>query len=199
MNKLNIEKNTGVLGMLCRDLTPVWLRVPGAIQISGIGRSRLYELIRDQKIRSKVLKQRRDSQRGIRLISYDSLLEFINGAGEWALPKMKQSPVEVGFQRSGTNLHFRDSHAICSRHHHGEAKGWTTGSSGFRVCCILSATPWKSSNYFEQQPQESRSSPVRLNEQSNEVRQQHRSEAKRRKTRLTLLHGQRLMPNSERR
>jgi hypothetical protein len=27
-----------------------------------------------------VLKQRRDSQRGIRLISYDSLLEFINGS-----------------------------------------------------------------------------------------------------------------------
>lgn len=63
-------------------LTPVWLRIPGAVQVSGLGRSRLYELIRDQKIRSKVLKQRRDSQRGIRLISYDSLLEFINGDGE---------------------------------------------------------------------------------------------------------------------
>jgi len=82
MNKLNVGKNTAAVGMLCGDLTPVWLRVPGAIQISGIGRSRLYELIRDQKIRSKVLKQRRDSQRGIRLISYDSLLEFIDGACE---------------------------------------------------------------------------------------------------------------------
>jgi len=82
MDKLNIRKNTAVVGMPCGNLTPVWLRVPGAIQISGIGRSRLYELIRDQKIRSKVLKQRRDSQRGIRLISYDSLLEFINGAVE---------------------------------------------------------------------------------------------------------------------
>jgi hypothetical protein len=82
MNKLTVEKKTAVVGILYRDLTPVWLRIPGAIQISGIGRSRLYELIRDQKIRSKVLKQRRDCQRGIRLISYDSLLEFINGAGE---------------------------------------------------------------------------------------------------------------------
>ncbi len=62
------------------ELTPVWLRIPGAVRVSGIGRSRLYELIRDQKIRSKVLKQRRDSQRGIRLISYDSLVEFINGS-----------------------------------------------------------------------------------------------------------------------
>jgi hypothetical protein len=61
------------------NITPVWLRIPGAVRTFGIGRSRLYELIRDQKIRSKVLKQRRDSQRGIRLISYDSLLEFING------------------------------------------------------------------------------------------------------------------------
>jgi hypothetical protein len=63
-------------------LTPVWLRIPGAVRVSGLGRSRLYELIRDQKIRSKVLKQRRDSQRGIRLISYDSLLEFIDGESE---------------------------------------------------------------------------------------------------------------------
>jgi hypothetical protein len=63
-------------------LTPVWLRIPSAIQVFGIGRSRLYELIRDQKIRSRVLKRRRDSMRGIRLISYDSLLEYINNGGE---------------------------------------------------------------------------------------------------------------------
>jgi hypothetical protein len=63
-------------------LTPVWLRIPNAVQVFGIGRSRLYELIRDRKIISKVLKQRRDSMRGIRLISYDSLLEFINGGEE---------------------------------------------------------------------------------------------------------------------
>ena len=81
-------------GMLCANmqtdiatsteegLTPVWLRIPGAVRVSGLGRSRLYELIRDQKIRSKVLKQRRDSLRGIRLISYDSLLQFINGDPE---------------------------------------------------------------------------------------------------------------------
>jgi hypothetical protein len=65
-----------------QKLTPVWLRIPGAVRVSGIGRSRLYELIREEKIRSKVLKKRRDSQRGIRLISYDSLLEYINGSGE---------------------------------------------------------------------------------------------------------------------
>jgi hypothetical protein len=66
---------------LDEKLTPVWLRVPSAVQVFGIGRSRLYELIRDQKIVSKCLKQRRDSQRGIRLISYDSLRSFIDGDG----------------------------------------------------------------------------------------------------------------------
>lgn len=62
-------------------LTPVWLRIPGAIRISGIGRSTLYGLIQEKKIRSMVLKKRRDANRGIRLISYDSLLEFIEGEG----------------------------------------------------------------------------------------------------------------------
>jgi hypothetical protein len=62
-------------------LIPVWLRIPSAVQVFGIGRSRIYELIRDQKIISKVLKQRRDSKRGIRLVSYDSLLEYINNGG----------------------------------------------------------------------------------------------------------------------
>jgi predicted DNA-binding transcriptional regulator AlpA len=61
--------------------TPVWIRIPSAVQVFGIGRSRIYELIRDQKIVSKCLKQRRDSKRGIRLVSWDSLLEYINNGG----------------------------------------------------------------------------------------------------------------------
>jgi hypothetical protein len=63
-----------------QDITPVWVRIPGAIKLTSIGRSRLYELINEGKVRSKVLKKRRDSIRGIRHISYDSLLEFINGS-----------------------------------------------------------------------------------------------------------------------
>jgi hypothetical protein len=63
-------------------IPPVWVRVPVAVRITGVGRSRLYQLIQQRKIRSKVLKQRRDSERGIRLISYDSLLEFIDGESE---------------------------------------------------------------------------------------------------------------------
>jgi hypothetical protein len=60
------------------DTKPVWIRVPEATRLFGVGRSRLYEEIRDGKIRSRVLKKRRDSQRGIRLISYDSLAQLID-------------------------------------------------------------------------------------------------------------------------
>ncbi len=55
----------------------VWLRIPEAVRTRGIGRSRLYQLIAEEKIKSRLIKARRDSIRGIRLISADSLDEFI--------------------------------------------------------------------------------------------------------------------------
>lgn len=58
-----------------------WLRVPDAIRASGIGRSLLYELIRERKIKSVCLRKR-NAQRGIRLISADSLNNFIESAAE---------------------------------------------------------------------------------------------------------------------
>ena len=60
---------------------PVWLRLSQATRLFGIGRSLLYELIAEEKIRSRVFKRRRDSQRGIRLVSYDSLAELIEKEG----------------------------------------------------------------------------------------------------------------------
>lgn len=57
--------------------SPVWLRIPEAVRTRGIGRSTLYVLIAEGKIRTSLIKTRRDSQRGIRLISADSLDEFI--------------------------------------------------------------------------------------------------------------------------
>lgn len=56
-----------------------WLRVPDAIRASGIGRSLLYELIRERKIKSVCLRKR-NAQRGIRLINADSLSTFIESA-----------------------------------------------------------------------------------------------------------------------
>jgi hypothetical protein len=58
-----------------------WLRVPDAMHASGIGRSLLYELIRERKIKSVCLRKR-NAQRGIRLISADSLNTFIESAAE---------------------------------------------------------------------------------------------------------------------
>lgn len=59
----------------------VWLRISEAVRTRGIGRSSLYVLISDGKIKSRVLRARRDSIRGIRLISADSLDEFIEQQG----------------------------------------------------------------------------------------------------------------------
>lgn len=54
----------------------------GAIKLTSLSRSMLYELIQQRKIRSKVLKRRRDAHHGVRLISYDSLLEYIDRCDE---------------------------------------------------------------------------------------------------------------------
>ena len=61
---------------------PVWVRIPQATRLSGLGRSYIYELIASGKIRSRVLKRRRDATRGVRLVSYDSLCAFIESEGD---------------------------------------------------------------------------------------------------------------------
>lgn len=61
---------------------PVWLRPVEATRMFGIGRSRLYELIKANRVRSRVLKSSRDAQRGIRLVSFDSLNELIEKGGK---------------------------------------------------------------------------------------------------------------------
>ncbi len=58
------------------SLKPEWLRVPDAIRTSGIGRSSLYSLIKEGKVRSVCIRNR-NSIRGIRLINSDSLSKFI--------------------------------------------------------------------------------------------------------------------------
>jgi hypothetical protein len=55
---------------------PEWLRIPQAIRIFGIGRSTLYLLIGEGKVKSCALRGR-GAVRGIRLISHDSLSAFI--------------------------------------------------------------------------------------------------------------------------
>lgn len=57
-------------------LKPEWIRIPQATTIFGVGRSKLYELIGAGKIKSTSLRERGQT-RGTRLISYDSLADYI--------------------------------------------------------------------------------------------------------------------------
>jgi len=52
-----------------------------AEKLFGISRSKLYELISDRKIKSFCLRER-NKIKGIRLISYDSLCEFLEKEAE---------------------------------------------------------------------------------------------------------------------
>jgi hypothetical protein len=65
----NIQQDT--------PLKPEWVRPAQATQIFGIGRTKIYELIADGKIKSASIKAR-GATKGTRLISYDSLSTFIN-------------------------------------------------------------------------------------------------------------------------
>ena len=59
-----------------QPLKPEWIRVDDAVRVSGISRSKIYELIKAEKIRS-FSKRERGALRGIRLIFLDSLLDHI--------------------------------------------------------------------------------------------------------------------------
>jgi predicted DNA-binding transcriptional regulator AlpA len=56
---------------------PEWIRIEAAVRLFGISRSKIYELIADRKIKSFCLRER-NKIKGIRLISFDSLSEFLD-------------------------------------------------------------------------------------------------------------------------
>lgn len=73
-------------GAAAGELKPEWIRPKDVPRIFGIGRSRIYELISEGKIKSVSLRQR-GQKHGTRLISYDSLAGYLEslakgGAGE---------------------------------------------------------------------------------------------------------------------
>jgi len=61
-------------------LKPAFLRVPAAVQYSGVSRTSLYELIAEGRIKSTVLRKR-NNVRGIRLIEVESLDALLRGEG----------------------------------------------------------------------------------------------------------------------
>jgi hypothetical protein len=61
-------------------IAPVWLRVSTAVAASGVSRSRLYEWIRDGRIRSICIRERHQVK-GTRLIHAASLWKFLDSMG----------------------------------------------------------------------------------------------------------------------
>ena len=55
---------------------PEWIRVDAAVKLFGISRTKLYQLITDRRIKSFCLRER-NKLKGCRLISFDSLSEFL--------------------------------------------------------------------------------------------------------------------------
>jgi hypothetical protein len=68
--------DNNVMKILDTNSKPEWLRIPAAIEIFGLRRSLLYSLIQDGLIKSACVR-RRGNVRGVRLISYDSLADYV--------------------------------------------------------------------------------------------------------------------------
>jgi hypothetical protein len=62
-------------------IKPEWIRLPEAVRVSGLCKSSIWELIMAGKIKS-FSHRKRGAVRGQRLISYDSLLSYLNAAAE---------------------------------------------------------------------------------------------------------------------
>jgi hypothetical protein len=66
------------------SLRPEWIRLPkegSNCVFTGLSRSYIAGLIREGKVHSRSLLNH-GARRGIRLISYDSIMDFIKGASE---------------------------------------------------------------------------------------------------------------------
>ena len=63
-------------------LNPRWLRIPSAVKYSGLSRSRLYELLTEDRIRSICLKSHSRALRGVRLVDRESIDLFMESLRE---------------------------------------------------------------------------------------------------------------------
>jgi hypothetical protein len=62
-------------------MKPEWLRVPAATRISSLSRTQLFTGIAEGRLKSVHLK-RPGAKKGIRLISFDSLMAYVESFGE---------------------------------------------------------------------------------------------------------------------
>jgi predicted DNA-binding transcriptional regulator AlpA len=73
---MSMSRKDSVAYRLAREIKPVWLRVPTAVQQTGICQAKLYQWIKDGRIRSAHIREP-NKTRGIRVIDAESLNEFI--------------------------------------------------------------------------------------------------------------------------
>jgi predicted DNA-binding transcriptional regulator AlpA len=74
-----IQKDGDKRSVNSSNLKIEWIRVPDAVRISGICRSAIYELIKTGAIKS-FSHRKRGKILGQRLISYDSLVDYLERA-----------------------------------------------------------------------------------------------------------------------
>jgi hypothetical protein len=63
---------------LVKELSPEWLRMPAAEAYSQLKKSRLYELIESEELKSFLLKPNKYARRGVRMISRSSIDAYLD-------------------------------------------------------------------------------------------------------------------------
>jgi hypothetical protein len=76
-------------------ITPRWLRINGAVQYSGFGRAKLYELIAQGKIKTALVRATPDSQRGIRLLDRFDLDAYVNAQIDHVAYQLRQKQQQL--------------------------------------------------------------------------------------------------------
>lgn len=77
-----------------RECKPEWIRIPEAVRLFGISRTKLYALIKEGKFTSVSLRERGQT-RGTRLINYQSLCEYIQSCVEMTPPERRVEDTQL--------------------------------------------------------------------------------------------------------
>ena len=80
---MNANSSTELQGgpPIAVSLKPSWLRINDVVKLYGIGRSSLYELLAEGRLKSASIKKR-GNIRGIRLLSADSIEHYLESIAE---------------------------------------------------------------------------------------------------------------------
>jgi hypothetical protein len=73
---MNTTDNNNAGAALQGELKPEWIRLKEVPRIFGIGRTRIYELIAEKKIKT-ISMRKRGQRHGARLISYSNLAAYL--------------------------------------------------------------------------------------------------------------------------